>query len=139
MDDAKEENISALSNELSTLLVEAALPHVLTIDNRSQAMTSLCLHSVFLSRKAELDQFMSRLGPLIKLVQQHPDQAEPIFVAGYSKAFQLKTSFLWLTLKMFTACTKNSSTITSVQNVSNILLIHARKHVCKENMCFCFE
>ena len=113
MDDAKEENISALSNELSTLLVEAGFPHILTIDNRFQAMTSLCLHSVFLSRKAELDQFMSGLGPLIKLVRQHPDQAEPIFVAGYSKTVSAEDILPLVDYEDVDSMTKNSSTVTS--------------------------
>ena len=63
--------------------MEAGFPHILTIENRHH---SLCLHSVFLSRKAELDQFMAGLGPLINLVREHPDQAEPLFVVGYSKS-----------------------------------------------------
>lgn len=33
---------------------------------------------------------MGGLGPLIKLVQQHPDQAEPIFVAGHSKTLSIE-------------------------------------------------
>ena len=39
---------------------------------------ALCLHSVILSRKAELD-------PLINIVRKHPDLAKPLFVAGRVK------------------------------------------------------
>jgi hypothetical protein len=45
----------------NTLLVEAGFPYLFTFENRFQAMASLCLHSVWLSRKAELDQLMSGL------------------------------------------------------------------------------
>ena len=48
-------------------------------------MTSLCLHSVFLSRKAELDQFMSGLGPVLDLIRKYPHLGEPLLVAGIAK------------------------------------------------------
>jgi hypothetical protein len=48
-------------------------------------MTSLSLHSVFLSRKAELDQFFSDLGPIKKLISDHPEKTKPLLLSGYSK------------------------------------------------------
>ena len=45
-------------------------------------MTSFCLHGIILSRKAELDQFVSGLGPLVDVIKQHPKKMEPLLVAG---------------------------------------------------------
>lgn len=70
---------------MNTLLTEAGFPSILTFENRFQAMTSLCLHSVFLSRKAELDQFMARLGPVLNLIRKNPQLAKPIPVADKVK------------------------------------------------------
>ena len=66
------------------MLTESGFPNMLTFENRFQAI-SLCLHSVFLSRKAELDQFMAGLGPLLNLIRKHPHLEEPLFVAGIAK------------------------------------------------------
>ena len=70
---------------MSTLLTEASFPSLLTFENHFQAMTSLCLHSVFLSRKAELGQFMAGLGPVLNLICKHLHLAEPILVADKVK------------------------------------------------------
>ena len=67
------------------MLTESGFPNILTFANRFQAMTSLCLHSIFLSRKAELDQFMAGLGPVLNLIRQHPQLAEPLLGAGIAK------------------------------------------------------
>ena len=67
------------------MLTESGFPNILTFENRFQAMTSLCLHSVFLSRKAELDQFMAGLGPVLDLVRKHPHLGEPLPVTGIAK------------------------------------------------------
>ena len=82
MDDAKQEDVASLATELQGLLIEAGFPHILTFENRFQAIIALCLHSVILLRKAELDQFISGLGPLISIVRKYPDLAAPLFVAG---------------------------------------------------------
>ena len=82
MDNVKQEDVARLGTELQGLLIEAGFPHILTFENRFQAIMALCLHSVILSRKAELDQFISGLGPLINIVRKHPDLAAPLFVAG---------------------------------------------------------
>ena len=84
MDDVKQEDVARLGLELQGLLIEAGFPHVSTFENRFQAIMALCLHSVILSRKAELGQFISGLGPLIKIVRKHPDLAEPLFVTGHA-------------------------------------------------------
>jgi hypothetical protein len=86
LDNIKQEDVSTFAGEIRSLLVEAGFPYLLTFENRFQAMASLCLHSVLLSRKAELDQFMSGLGPLINLICKHPDQTEPLLVAGQAKS-----------------------------------------------------
>ena len=65
--------------------METGFPHFLSIENRFQAMTSLCLHGIILSRKAELDQFMSGMGPLVDIIKQHPKKMEPLFLASSSK------------------------------------------------------
>ena len=65
--------------------METGFPHFLSLDNRFQAMTSLCLHGIILSRKAELDQFVSGLGPLVDVIKQHPKKMEPLLVAGTKK------------------------------------------------------
>ena len=62
--------------------METGFPHFLSLDNRFQAMTSLCLHGIILSRKAELDQFVCGLGPLVDVIRQHPKKMEPLFLAG---------------------------------------------------------
>ncbi|CAB3995635.1 Hypothetical predicted protein [Paramuricea clavata] len=41
--------------------------------------------SVILSRKAEVDQFMEGLGPLLQRIKNHPEKFEPLFVAGACK------------------------------------------------------
>ena len=55
------------------------------MDNFFQAIMSLCLHSVLLSRKAELDQFIYRLGPLHAVITKYPTKAECLFVTGNEK------------------------------------------------------
>ena len=70
--------------ELQGLLIEAGLPHILTFENRFQAILTLCLHSVILLRKAELDQFISGLDPLINIMCKYPDLAAPLFMAGHA-------------------------------------------------------
>ena len=74
-----------LAGELQALLTEAGFPHVLTFENRLQAMTALCLHSVFLTRKAELDQFRTGLGPIVDIICKHPNNAKPLLQAGHNK------------------------------------------------------
>ena len=85
MDIVKQDNVATVADDLQGLLIEAGFPNVLTYENRFQAIMSLCLHSVLLSRKAELDQFISGLGPLISIVRKHPDLAAPLFLAGSAK------------------------------------------------------
>jgi len=41
---------------------------------------------VILSRKAELDQFIDGLGPIVNLVGKYPDVMEPAFVEREAKA-----------------------------------------------------
>lgn len=65
--------------------METGFPHVLSLENRFQALTSLCLHGIILSRKAELDQFVCGMGPLVNIIKQHPKQMEPLFLAGSKK------------------------------------------------------
>ena len=77
--------MTTVAGDVQGLLTEAGFPHLLSFENRFQAMTSLCLHAVFLSRKAELDQFMSGLGPLVNVIHEHPTIAEPLLVAGHGK------------------------------------------------------
>ena len=84
MDDLKEEDVASLAIELQGLLIEAGFPHILTYENRFQAIVALCFHSVILSRKAELDQFISGLGPLINIVRNYPDLAAPLFMTGHA-------------------------------------------------------
>lgn len=55
------------------------------MDNFFQAAMALCLHSVFLSRKAELDQFITGLGPVHSIIKQHPVLAEALFLVGKGK------------------------------------------------------
>jgi hypothetical protein len=68
--------------DVQPLLVESGFPHFLSLENRFQAMTSLVLHAVILSRKAEVDQLMEGLGPLLQRIKNHPEKFEPLFVAG---------------------------------------------------------
>ena len=62
------DNETTVAGEVQTLLIESGYPHCLNIENRFQAMTSLCLHGVLLSRKAELDQFL--LGALLSILEK---------------------------------------------------------------------
>jgi hypothetical protein len=84
LDDLKEEDVASLAIELQGLLIEAGFPHILTYENRFQAIVALCFHLVILSRKAELDQFISGLGPLINIVCKYPDLAAPLFMTGHA-------------------------------------------------------
>ena len=79
------ENRLTVANEVQPLLIESGFPHLLTLNNRVQAMMSLCIHGVILSRKAKLDQFLLGLSPLVESIRKHPDLMEPLFVAGSSK------------------------------------------------------
>ena len=71
-----------VAEEVKPLLIEARFLIQLTMENFFQAIMSLCLHSVLLSRKAELDQFIAGLGPLHALITKHPTKAECLFVTG---------------------------------------------------------
>jgi hypothetical protein len=55
------------------------------MENRHQAVFSLCLHSVIPSRKAELDQFIVGLGPIIESVRRYPEVMKSVFVGGEAK------------------------------------------------------
>ena len=67
-------------SEVQTLLAEAGFPKVLSVSNRLEAITALCVHSVILSRKAELDQFAVGLGPVLGLAKKYPDVLKSLFV-----------------------------------------------------------
>ena len=44
------DNETTVAGEVQTLLIESGFPHCLNIENRFQAMTSLCLHGVHVKR-----------------------------------------------------------------------------------------
>lgn len=75
MDNLTKEDETIVAGELQQLLIESGFPHALTFENRFQAMT----------RKAELDQFLIGLGPLVESIRQYPDVMEPLFVAACAK------------------------------------------------------
>jgi hypothetical protein len=52
--------------------------------NKLEAITSLCVHSVVVSRKAAVDQLACGLKPLLELSKKDPEMLKPIFVAGAS-------------------------------------------------------
>ena len=52
--------------------------------NKLEAITSLCVHSVVVSRKAAVDQLACGLKPLLELAKKDPEMLKPIFVAGAS-------------------------------------------------------
>ncbi len=80
------EDETTVAGEVQQLLIEFGFPHTLTLENRFQAMMSLCLHGgVLLSRKAELDQFLLGLGPLVDSIRKYPDVFEPLFVSSGAK------------------------------------------------------
>ena len=79
------EDETTVAGEVQQLLIESGFPHTLTLENRFQAMMSLCLHGVLLSRKAELDQFLLGLGPLVDSIRKYPDVFEPLFVSSGAK------------------------------------------------------
>ena len=56
------DNVDEVSSKVQTLLADAGFPQVLSMCNKLEAITALCVHSVILSRKAELDQFALGLG-----------------------------------------------------------------------------
>ncbi|XP_028413666.1 G2/M phase-specific E3 ubiquitin-protein ligase-like [Dendronephthya gigantea] len=81
----KEDDVKGVAGDVQQLLVETGFPHALSLENRFQAMTSLCLHGIILSRKAELDQFVCGMGPLVDIIKKHPKEIEPLFLAGTKK------------------------------------------------------
>ena len=85
INDVKEEDFPSLAVNLQTLLIEAGFPYALTYENRFQAVASLSLHSVFLSRKAELDQFVSGLGRITNLISCHTEKAKSLLESGSAK------------------------------------------------------
>jgi hypothetical protein len=80
--------------------METGFPHFLTLENRFQAMTSLCLHGILLSRKAELDQFVLGLGPLVDIIKQHPKKWSHSFWLVARNCRLLKSFFRLLSMKM---------------------------------------
>mgnify|MGYP002803387056 FL=1 len=79
------DNETTVASEVQTLLIESGFPHCLNMENRFQSMTSLCLHGVILSRKAELDQFLIGLGPVAEFIRKYPNIMEQIFVTGHAQ------------------------------------------------------
>lgn len=63
------------------MLAEAGYPKMLTVANRLEAITALCVHSAILCRKGELDQFAVGLGPVLELAKKYPDTMNPLFVS----------------------------------------------------------
>ena len=76
------DNMKDVYSEVQTLLAEAGFPKVLSVSNKLEAITALCVHSVILSRKAELDQFAVGLGlgPVLGLAKKYPDVLKSLFV-----------------------------------------------------------
>ncbi|CAB3994643.1 Hypothetical predicted protein [Paramuricea clavata] len=68
-------------NDLIDYIGKVDVVDVDCLDALSKAI-SLVLHAVILSRKAEVDQFMEGLGPLLWKIKNHPEKFEPLFVAG---------------------------------------------------------
>jgi hypothetical protein len=79
------EDETTIAGQVQQLLIESGFPHTLTLENRFQAMMSLCLHGVLLSCKAELDQFLLGLGPLVDNIRKYPDVFELLFVSSGAK------------------------------------------------------
>ncbi|XP_068725046.1 G2/M phase-specific E3 ubiquitin-protein ligase-like [Montipora capricornis] len=81
IDAATVDNIKEVYSEVQTLLAEAGFPQVLSVSNKLEAITALCVHSVILSRKAELDQFAVGLGPVLGVAMKYPDMMKSVFVS----------------------------------------------------------
>ena len=77
-----EDNKNSVIMDVQPLLIESGFPHSLSLENRFQAIASLVLHAVIFSRKAEVDQFIEGLGPLLQKIKDHPEKCEPLFVVG---------------------------------------------------------
>ena len=77
----EKKNIKEVYSEVQTLLAEAGFPQVLSVSNKLEAITALCVHSVILSRKAELDQFAVGLGPVLGVAMKYPDMMKSMFVS----------------------------------------------------------
>ena len=75
------DNIKKVYSEVQTLLAEAGFPQVLSVSNKLEAITASCVHSVILSRKAELDQFAVGLGPVLVVAMKYPDMMKSMFVS----------------------------------------------------------
>lgn len=69
-----------MEKSVADCLVDAGFTKALTVENKGEAMMTVMLHCVILSRKAELDQFSDGLGPLLTKIRSNADICKPLLV-----------------------------------------------------------
>ena len=74
------EDFDCISEGIIHSLVETGFTKMLSKTNKYEAISSIMLNSVILSRKAELDQFIEGLGPVIREAHYHSEIFKPLFV-----------------------------------------------------------
>ena len=70
---------------VQSLLVDSGYTKVLHMVNKLEAITTLCVHSVILSRKGAIDQFAIGLKPLLELLKENPEFMKQIFVETFKE------------------------------------------------------
>ena len=95
------DNVDEVSSEVQTLLADAGFSQVPSMCNKIEAVTTLCEHSVILSRKAELDQFALGLGPVLGLAKKYPDVMKSLLVSCLEPASASVTPAAFKSLLVF--------------------------------------
>ena len=63
-------------------LVTAGFTQRLTATNKTDAVMKILIHEMIISRKSEIDQLASGLGPVLDLAIKYPDVLRPLLTAS---------------------------------------------------------
>lgn len=73
-------DLQQLPSEVLELLADSGFTRVLSLSNKLDAITTLCVHSVIFSRKAAIDQLAFGLKPILDIAQKHSEELKGLFV-----------------------------------------------------------
>lgn len=69
-----------MDTNVTNCLIDSGFTKALTVETKGEAIMSILLNCVILSRKAELDQFADGLGPLLNKIRSYPDICKSLLV-----------------------------------------------------------
>lgn len=84
MEDDSTPEFCVASGMLVDALVGAGFTQRLTVSNKADAVMKILVHEIITSRKAEIDQLASGLGPIVDLAQRYPDVVRQLLTAKTS-------------------------------------------------------